>query len=58
MKIPTQKQLYDRAAARAAETNTLFLELVKGMTRKELETNIKRRPALWSRYAGWMNKLP
>jgi hypothetical protein len=58
MKKPTQYQLYQRARDQAAEMDRLFLDMVRqGMTRRELETNIKRRPAVWSRYAGFINKL-
>ena len=56
---PTQEQLYYQAAAKAAEANELFLEMVKdGITRKELEQNIKRRPGLWERFSGYLDKLP
>lgn len=59
MKNPTQRQLYERARAKAAEMDMLFLDMVRqGMTRRELEINIQKRPVLWSRYAGWLPKLP
>ena len=57
--MPTQKQMYYAAERRTAETNEVFLELVRdGMTREELETNIERRPELWKRYSSWLHKLP
>lgn len=59
MKKPTQEQLYTRSRDQAAGMDKLFLDMVRqGMTRQELERNIKRRPAVWSRYAGFINKLP
>ena len=59
MEMPTQVQMYYHASRAAAEINETFLELVKGgMTKQDLETNIKRRPGLWERFAGWADKLP
>lgn len=56
---PSQRQMCYEAERRAADVNVLFLELVEdGMTRKELEANIKRRPALWGRFSNWLTKLP
>lgn len=55
----TQKQHYELSVRRVAETDKEFLWFVEnGMTRKDLETNIKRRPSLWSRYLNWLDKLP
>ena len=54
-----QKQLYYRAASRSADADKTFLEIVKqGLTRKELQHNIDKRPALWSRFSNWLDKLP
>ena len=59
MNKPTQMQMYYRAERQAAEVNLTFLELVAdGLTRGELARNIERRPALWSRFANWLPKLP
>lgn len=59
MKMPTQVQMYYHASRAAAETNETFLELVQlGMTKQDLETNIKRRPSLWQQFSGWLDKLP
>lgn len=56
---PTQAQMYYNAVRAASERDLLFLELVKdGLTRQELRQNIARRPALWSRYRGWLDQLP
>ncbi len=55
----TQLQMFYAAHRQIAETNNTFLELVKeGLTREDLARNIARRPALWQRYAGWLDKLP
>lgn len=54
-----QKQMFYRAQKRSAEADQLFLDMVSdGLTREELETNIKRRPELWGRWEGWLEKLP
>ena len=43
---------------RASELNQQFLGFVKeGLTRADLARNIQRRPALWSRWKGWLDKL-
>lgn len=47
------------AERRSAELEQEFLSLVdSGMTRAELEANIARRPAVWARFSGWLEKLP
>lgn len=57
--MPTQVQMYYAAERQAAEVNLQFLEFVKdGLTREELQTNIDRRPALWGRFANWLDRLP
>ena len=57
-----QVQMYYAAERRAAERDGTFLELVNHptnpLTREDLEANIRRRPELWSRYAGWLDSLP
>ena len=56
---PTQAQMFYRAVSKLAECDKLFLDLVAdGLTREELARNIERRPWLWSRYEGWLDKLP
>lgn len=55
----TQEQMFYQAQRRVADANETFLELVTaGLTREELQRNIERRPALWSRYANWLTVLP
>jgi hypothetical protein len=57
--MPSQEQLFYKAHRQIADANETFLELVKdGMTREELQRNIERRPALWSRYSHWLPNLP
>lgn len=59
MSTPTQAQLYYMAERNYAELNKDFLWLVEhGMTREDLEANIRRRPSLWTRFSGWLGKLP
>jgi hypothetical protein len=54
-----QVYLYYQAERRSAEVNETFLELVaEGLTREELARNIERRPSLWDRFSGWLDRLP
>lgn len=53
------------ASRKLADANETFLFLVTKsednpdpMTKEELERLIERRPALWGRYANWLDKLP
>lgn len=54
--------MFYAATRRAADADRTFLELVNHptnpLTREDLEANIERRPALWSRYSGFLDKLP
>jgi len=58
----TQAQHFELSRRHVADVNAQFMELVKcptnPMTREDLAANIKRRPALWSRFAGFLEKLP
>lgn len=55
----TQEQMFYAADRRASELDQQFLEFVKdGLTGEELARNIQRRPALWGRWANWLDKLP
>lgn len=60
--MPTQAQMYYAAERKAADRDIAFLELVghptNPLTREDLAANIKRRPALWLRYAGFLDNLP
>lgn len=58
----TQAQQYEKARRQLAECNATFMELVNcptnPLTREDLARNIERRPALWSRFAGFLETLP
>ena len=58
----TQIQMYRQTERRLADANATFMELVNHptnpLTREDLAENIARRPALWSRYAGFLDILP
>ena len=60
--MTTQKQMYYAAERAAGERDATFMELVNHptnpLTKEDLLANIERRPALWSRYAGFLDKLP
>lgn len=56
---PSQYALFERARANMAGGNEVFLFLVRdGMTAEELRRHIARRPALWGRFAAWVDYLP
>jgi hypothetical protein len=58
----TQAQMYYAASRRTGDNDATFMELVNHptnpLTREDLLANIARRPALWSRYAGFLDRLP
>lgn len=57
--MKTQEQLFYSACENTARGNELFLEMVKdGLTKSELEKLICKRPELWDRFDGWLDKLP
>lgn len=57
--MKSQLQTFYEEQRKIGAANETFLELVKdGMTREELARNIERRPALWTRFEGWLNRLP
>lgn len=59
MSTMTQLQMYREAERTSAIVNQDFLWLVKeGMTREDLQSCIKKRPALWTRFEQWVDKLP
>lgn len=58
-KAPTQMQLCYAAQRQVADVNSNFMWLVKnGLTREDLARNIERRPSLWKRFEGFLDKLP
>lgn len=60
--MKTQLQHYHEAARQVADANQTFLELVNSptnpLTREDLAAAIDRRPALWGRFSGWLERLP
>lgn len=58
----TQFQYYELARRQIADANETFMELVNckenPLTREDLQANIRRRPDLWTRYAGFLDTLP
>lgn len=58
----TQAQHFELARRNLAGANETFMELVNHptnpLTREDLAANIARRPSLWGRYAGFLDKLP
>ena len=57
--MATQVQMFYQAHREVAGVNDQFLWLVQnGLTKEDLEANIKRRPSLWSRFSGFLDKLP
>lgn len=57
----TQHAHFYLAHRRTADINNTFFEMVNSsnpLTREDLETNIKRRPALWGRFSSFLDKLP
>ena len=58
----TQRDFYYDAERMAADVNEAFLHMVNHptnpLTREDLIANIARRPGLWSRFSGWIDKLP
>lgn len=60
--MKNQVQMFYDASRKIGERDSTFLELVNHptnpLTREDLQANIKRRPALWGRYAGFLKTLP
>jgi hypothetical protein len=57
--MKTQNQIFYQEQRKLGEVNATFDEIVKqGLTRNELAKLIKKRPALWSRFANWLKVLP
>lgn len=57
--VKTQEQMFYESHKKLADVNNEFMWLVQnGITREDLQTNIEKRPALWSRFASFVNTLP
>jgi hypothetical protein len=58
-RAPTQLQIFYQQQRNIGRGNEAFMELVRsGLTREDLARNLKRNPALWSRFAGFLEVLP
>lgn len=56
---PTQRQMFYTEQRKLGDRNIQFLEMVKdGLTREELQALINKRPAHYSIYQHWLDKLP
>lgn len=59
---PSQRDLFYAASRAAGDRDATFMELVNHptnpLTQEDLAANIARRPSLWKRYEGFMEKLP
>ena len=57
----TQMQVYEKTSKAIADGNQTFLEMVQHptnpLTRRDLEALIARRPHVWGRFEGWLEKL-
>lgn len=54
----TQLQHYYKSQRKIADINNTFMDMVKnGLSKKELQMNINRRPELWGRFSNWLDKL-
>jgi len=57
--MKTQEQFFWEEHRKIANLNQVFMEMVKdGMTAKELEALIEKRPHVYSRFSHWIAKLP
>jgi hypothetical protein len=58
----TQRQHFDKAHRQISDGNIAFMELVNHptnpLTREDLAALLRRRPDRWSRFAGFLDKLP
>ena len=56
---PTQVQMFYQEHRNISTVNDDFMWLVKnGLTREDLARCIERRPSLWQRFEGFLDKLP
>ena len=59
MKKPTQFQIFYAEQRKIADQNRLFLSFIDdGITSQELQKNIDRNPAVWSKYSAYLDILP
>ena len=57
-----QQQIFWEAHRRVADANDAFMDLINckenPMTRQDLESLIRRNPARYGRFSGFLDKLP
>lgn len=58
--MKTQYQFYCEAEARSGRLNEAFADLMRNqdITRSELQALIAKRPEVYGRFAGYLDKLP
>ena len=60
--MKTQQQMFWEAHRRIADANDAFMDLINcrenPMTRRDLESLIRRNPARYSRFSCFLDKLP
>ena len=60
--MKSQQQIFWEEHRRIADRNEAFMDLVNckenPMTRQDLESLIRRNPAKYSRFSGFLDKLP
>ena len=60
--MKTQQQIFWEAHRRVADANDAFMDLINckenPMTRRDLESLIRRNPARYSLFSGFLDKLP
>ena len=60
--MPSQLHQFYVSHRKVADGNEAFLDLVNHpsnpLTREDLEALLERRPHAYSRFAGWLDKLP
>lgn len=58
----TQLQHFELSRRKIADLNSAFMEMVNcrdnPMTRRDLESLIAKRPHIYGRFSGFLNKLP
>ena len=55
----TQEQMFWKAHRKIADQNVAFMDMVRdGMTRRELQRLIERRPEVYKRFEGFLDTLP
>ena len=58
--VPTQEQMFYQAQRNIADGNNLMMRMIRNgeITNAALAALIKKRPATYSRFEGFLGKLP